>query len=99
MLLDYGDGREFGEDRGKPFAVQRLESMDTYHGNAHTFFLFEASSYIDSHLSDRTVGKQAKVLPFLETTDLTEGKSIRSLRGQVWLSRLSEPEINRARQV
>src|SRR6267154_148731 len=99
MLLDHGDGGELGKDRGKAFAVQRLESMDTYHSNAHAFFLFEAGSYIQGHLSDRTIGKQAKVLPFLEAADLTESKPVRSLRCQIWFSRLAEPEINWARQV
>src|SRR5258708_17673837 len=99
MLLNHGDGREFSEDRGKAFAVQRLEGVDTYHSNAHTIFLFEAGSYIQGHLSDRTIGKQAKVFPFLEAADLTESKPIRSLGCQIWFSRLAEPEINWARQV
>src|SRR5215204_6540361 len=99
MLLDHGDHREFGDDRGKPFAVQRLKSVDTYHSNAHAFFLLQAGSYIQSHLSDRTIGKQAKVLPFLEATDFTEGKRVRSVRSQVGFSCLAEPEINWAGQI
>src|SRR4030095_15925006 len=99
MLLDHGDGGELGEDRGKAFAVQRLESVNIYHCNAHAFSLFEAGSYIQGHLGDRAIGKQAKILPFLEATDLAEDKRVRSLRSQIWLSRLAEPEINWARQV
>src|SRR5258705_606505 len=99
MLLNHGDGRELSEDGGKAFAVQRLESVDTYHSNAHAFFLFEAGSYIQGHLSDRTIGKQAKVLPFLEAADLPERKPVRSLCCQIWFSRLAEPGIKWARKV